>query len=354
MNLTMQTTSDLDQYDYDLPKQLVAQEPLENRADARLMVVDRKSGQISHHHVRDLAELLGAGDCLVLNDTRVVAARLVGYRTATKGRWEGLFLATEDSGAWQILCKARGKLMPGETIQLLDRLAREDAQLRLVAKNDDGVWLVRPPDELPMELLERVGRVPLPKYIRQGEMVDADRQRYQTVFAKHSGSVAAPTAGLHFSAELLDRLQAAKIGLAKVTLHVGMDTFRPVKSQQLAKHTMHSEWGRIDASAVERLTAARKNGGRIVAVGITSVRVLETAAADGVLRPWEGQTQLFIRPPYRFRTVDCLMTNFHLPRTTLLVLVRTFGGDELVREAYAEAIRHEYRFYSYGDAMLIV
>ncbi len=206
----MQTTSELDRYDYDLPKQLVAQEPLENRTDARLMLVDRKRGQISHHHVRDLGELLRAGDCLVLNDTRVVAARLVGYRTSTKGRWEGLFLATEPSGAWQILCKARGKLMPGETIQLLDRLAREDAQLRLVAKNDDGVWLVRPPDEQPMELLERVGRVPLPKYIRQGEMVDADRYRYQTVFAKHSGSVAAPTAGLHFSAELLDRLQAAK------------------------------------------------------------------------------------------------------------------------------------------------
>jgi S-adenosylmethionine:tRNA ribosyltransferase-isomerase len=350
----MQVTSELDEYDYDLPKQLVAQEPLENRTDARLMLVDRKRGQISHHHVRDLGELLRAGDCLVLNDTRVVAARLVGYRTSTKGRWEGLFLATEPSGAWQILCKARGKLMPGETIQLLDLLAREDVQLRMVAKSEDGVWLVRPPDEPPLELLERVGRVPLPKYIRHGEMVDADRQRYQTVFARHSGSVAAPTAGLHFSAELLDRLQAAKIGLAKVTLHVGMDTFRPVKVQQLAKHAMHSEWGRIDVADVERITAAKKSGGRIVAVGTTSVRVLETAAADGVLRPWEGQTQLFIRPPYRFRAVDCLMTNFHLPRTTLLVLVRTFGGDELIREAYAEAKRNEYRFYSYGDAMLIV
>jgi S-adenosylmethionine:tRNA ribosyltransferase-isomerase len=185
-------------------------------------------------------------------------------------------------------------------------------------------------------------------------MIDADRQRYQTVFAKHNGSVAAPTAGLHFSPELLDRLQAAKIGLAKITLHVGQDTFRPIKAQQLAKHAMHSEWGQIDAANVERLTMARKNGGRIVAVGTTSVRVLETAAADGVLRPWEGPTQLFIRPPYRFRAVDCLLTNFHLPRTTLLVLVRSFGGDELIRQAYEEAIRNEYRFYSYGDAMLIV
>jgi S-adenosylmethionine:tRNA ribosyltransferase-isomerase len=295
------------------------------------------------------------GDCLVLNDTRVVPARLVGYRTATKGRWEGLYLATEASGAWQILCKARGKLTAGETIQLVDRLARDDIQLRMVAKSEDGVWLVRPPeDELAWDMLERIGRVPLPKYIRQGEMLDVDRQRYQTVFAKHNGSVAAPTAGLHFSPELLDRLQGAGIGLAKVTLHVGMDTFRPIKAQQLAKHAMHSEWGRIDAASVERLTQAKKNGGRIMAVGTTSVRVLETAAADGVLRPWEGQTQLFIRPPYRFRAVDCLLTNFHLPHTTLLVLVRTFGGNELIRHAYEEAVRNEYRFYSYGDAMLIV
>ncbi|HEY2827976.1 MAG TPA: tRNA preQ1(34) S-adenosylmethionine ribosyltransferase-isomerase QueA, partial [Pirellulales bacterium] len=299
--------------------------------------------------------LLRVGDCLVLNDTRVVPARLVGYRTATKGRWEGLYLATEASGAWQILCKARGKLTAGETIQLVDRLARDDIQLRMVAKSEDGVWLVRPPeDELAWDMLERIGRVPLPKYIRQGEMLDVDRQRYQTVFAKHNGSVAAPTAGLHFSPELLDRLQGAGIGLAKVTLHVGMDTFRPIKAQQLAKHAMHSEWGRIDAASVERLTQAKKNGGRIMAVGTTSVRVLETAAADGVLRPWEGQTQLFIRPPYRFRAVDCLLTNFHLPHTTLLVLVRTFGGNELIRHAYEEAVRNEYRFYSYGDAMLIV
>jgi S-adenosylmethionine:tRNA ribosyltransferase-isomerase len=351
----MQVTSELDKYDYDLPKHLIAQEPVANRTDARLMLVDRTRRQISHHHVRDLVELLRVGDCLALNDTRVVPARLVGYRTSTKGRWEGLFLATEPSGAWQILCKARGKLVAGETIQLLDRLARDDVQLRMVAKSEDGVWLARATDdESASELLERIGRVPLPKYIRHGEMVDSDRQRYQTVFAKHNGSVAAPTAGLHFSPELLDRLQAAKIGLAKITLHVGQDTFRPIKAQQLAKHAMHSEWGQIDAASVERLTTARKNGGRIVAVGTTSVRVLETAAADGVLRLWEGQTQLFIRPPYRFRAVDCLLTNFHLPRTTLLVLVRSFGGDELIRQAYEEAIRSEYRFYSYGDAMLIV
>ncbi|HZZ29630.1 MAG TPA: tRNA preQ1(34) S-adenosylmethionine ribosyltransferase-isomerase QueA [Pirellulales bacterium] len=348
-------TSELDQYNYNLPKHLIAQEPMANRADARLMVVDRAQRQIMHQHVRDLPELLRPGDCLVLNDTRVIPARLVGYRMSTKGRWEGLYLNSEPSGAWQVLCKARGKLAPGETIQLLDRLAREDTQLRLIAKSEQGVWLVRPSeDELPIKLLERIGRVPLPKYIRHGEMVDADLQRYQTVYAKHSGSVAAPTAGLHFTAELLDRLQAAKIGIARVTLHVGMDTFRPIKAAQLDKHAMHSEWGQIDATNVERINLARKNKGRIVAVGTTSVRVLETAAADGVLRPWEGQTQLFIRPPYRFRAVDCLLTNFHLPSTTLLVLVRAFGGDKLMQSAYEEAVRNEYRFYSYGDAMLIV
>jgi len=216
------------------------------------------------------------------------------------------------------------------------------------------MWLVRPTnDESFADTLERIGRVPLPRYIRKGEMVDADRERYQTVFAKDSGSAAAPTAGLHFTPELLTRLETAKVGLAKVTLHVGIDTFRPIKSETISAHTMHSEWGRIDAATVNCLAATRKAGGRIVAVGTTSVRVLESASSEGALRPWEGQTQLFIHPPYRFKSVDCLMTNFHLPRTTLLVLVSTFAGEKLIRHAYEEAIRHEYRFYSYGDAMLI-
>jgi S-adenosylmethionine:tRNA ribosyltransferase-isomerase len=238
---------------------------------------------------------------------------------------------------------------------LLDRLAREDVQLRLVAKSEDGLWLARPSDDEPAEkLLDRIGRVPLPKYIRHGETVDADRLRYQTVYAKHLGSAAAPTAGLHFTPELIEMLIAGGVDFARLTLHVGLDTFRPIKAGELAKHRMHSEHGRVEAPAVERLLKARKQGGRIVAIGTTTVRVLETAAADGLLRPWQGSTQLFIRPPYRFKAVDVLMTNFHLPRTTLLILVRTFGGDELIRQAYEEAIRQEYRFYSYGDAMLIV
>jgi S-adenosylmethionine:tRNA ribosyltransferase-isomerase len=355
MSTSQPATDELEPYSYELPKHLIAQEPARNRSDARLMVVDRKNQTISHHHVRDLPQLLRPHDCLVVNDTRVVPARLVGYRVSTRGRWEGLFLSAEPSGAWQLLCKARGRLTAGETIQLQDREARDDGQLRLVAKAAEGLWLARPSIEEPAtEMLERIGRVPLPKYIRHGEMVDDDRKRYQTVFAKHNGSAAAPTAGLHFTTELIQSIRDAGIDFAKVTLHVGLDTFRPIKSGRLASHQMHSETGRIDTAAVDRLTQARKAGGRIVAVGTTSVRVLETAAADGILRPWEGQTNLFIRPPYRFRAVDALMTNFHLPRTTLLVLVRTFGGDELMRQAYDEAIRQEYRFYSYGDAMLIL
>ena len=316
-------TSELEAYDYHLAKERVAQEPLAMRTDARLMLVDRRQSSISHYHIRDLPELLRPGDCLVLNDTRVLPARLVGYRASTGGRWEGLFLSQDPSGAWQILCKARGKLMPGETIQLVDSTVRNDAQLRLVAKSESGIWLARPAsDEPPLELLSRAGRVPLPKYIRKGEMVEADRQRYQTVYARITGSAAAPTAGLHFTTELLDRLHAIGVNIAKITLHVGLDTFKPIQANSLATHPMHSEWGRIDTPTAEPLLDSRKRGGRIVAVGTTSVRVLETASAGGVLRPWEGRTNLFIRPPYRFRSVDALLTNFHLPRTTLLVLVR--------------------------------
>lgn len=345
----------LDQYDYELPKHLIAQHPLASRSDARLLLVDRTAGTIAHHYVRDLPELLRPNDCLVVNNTRVVPARLIGRRSTTKGRWEGLFLQADSSGAWQILCKARGRLVPGETIQLVDRLSRDDVQLRLVAKSEGGVWLARPlADEPAIEILERVGRVPLPNYIRKGEMEDSDRERYQTVFAKHHGSSAAPTAGLHFTPDLLKRIQAAGVGVVPVTLHVGIDTFRPIQVENLQNHRMHSEWGQLDAKVADRLTQTRKVGGRIVAVGTTSVRVLETAAADGVLKAWEGSTELFIRPPYRFKAVDALLTNFHLPRSTLLVLVRTLAGDDLLRRAYDEAIAQEYRFFSYGDAMLIV
>lgn len=346
---------DVSHYDYELPKELVAQSPLVVRSDARLMLVDRERKSLSHNHVRDLPDLLRSGDCLVLNDTRVVPARLVGVRTRTGGRWEGLFLEAGQTGHWRVLCKTRGKLTPGETITLVNAAGTEDVELELGTKEPGGVWVVRPrSEEATLPLLDRVGRVPLPPYIRKGQMVESDRRNYQTVYARAPGAVAAPTAGLHFTESLLSEIESRGIGVVRATLHVGMGTFRPIEVDSLNKHEMHGEWGSLDATTVDRLLDCRQGGGRIVAVGTTSVRLLETAAAEGELRPFCGHTNLFIRPPYRFRAVDAMMTNFHLPRTTLLVLVRTFGGDDLIMRAYEEAVREEYRFYSYGDAMLIV
>lgn len=347
--------SELDRYDYDLPEELIAQSPLTHRADARLLVVDRASQSLDHRHVRDLPEILRPADCLVVNDTRVVPARLVGYRKQTGGRWEGLFLEVDEHNVWRIIGKTRGHLTPGESIVLVNADGEPDCELELASQLPDKSWAARPKsDEATLALLDRVGRVPLPPYIRKGEMTDADRHRYQTVYAKHAGAVAAPTAGLHFTESLLKKLTDMGVTVCRVTLHVGLGTFRPIQAETLAGHDMHSEWGCITPETVHAIERVRAAGGRIVAVGTTSVRVLETAAAHGGLKPFRGQTNLFIRPPYRFHAVDALMTNFHLPRTTLLVLVRTFGGDELIVRAYEAAIRERYRFFSYGDAMLIL
>lgn len=344
----------LSDYDYDLPEELIAQQPLPRRSDSRLMVVDRQSGDIGHYHVRDLPELLSSGDCLVLNNTRVVPARLIGQRASTGGRWEGLFLAADDAGNWRLLSRTRGKLLPGETVRL--KSARgETLDLRLIAKDASAAWLARPvtPEE-PFSILERFGHTPLPCYIREGVGAPADVERYQTVYARVPGSAAAPTAGLHFTTEVLERLHQSGVDRVEVTLHVGLDTFRPIQVDRLDEHEMHSEWGELSARVAEKLTDVRSRGRRIVAVGTTSVRVLESAGQTEPLAAWSGETRLFIRPGHSFRLVDALLTNFHLPRSTLLVLVRTFGGDELIRRAYDEAIREQYRFYSYGDAMLIV
>ena len=347
--------SDVEQYVYELPHQLVAQAPLPNRVDARLMVVNRESGTIEHRYVRDLPELLRAGDRLVLNNTRVVRASLMGYRSLTGGRWQGLFISFDDDGRWRILCKTRGKITPGETVTLRDSEGRENIQLRLVEKGEGGIWLAQPESEVEsLDLLEQVGHVPLPHYIRGGRMVESDLVNYQTVYAEVPGAVAAPTAGLHFTNDLLNDLTERGVRRVPVTLHVGLDTFRPLSSTSLAEHKMHTEWSDLSHESAQQLNQCRSENSRIVAVGTTSVRVLETVACDGCFEAWRGSTDLFIRPPYDFRAVDVLLTNFHLPRTTLLVLVRTFGGDELIRHAYDEAIQEEYRFYSYGDAMLIV
>jgi S-adenosylmethionine:tRNA ribosyltransferase-isomerase len=347
--------SELAKYDYELPKDLIAQQPLVCRSDARLMVVNRREASIEHRHIRDLPEILQPNDCLALNNTKVVPARLLGRRQKTAGHWEGLFLEAGTNGLWRVLCKTRGKLRPGDVITLASAVDAEDLDIEMVAKEPDGSWIVRPnADSDAFRLLDRVGRVPLPPYIRKGQMVAADRENYQTVFAEVPGAVAAPTAGLHFTPELLERLAAIGVEHCTLTLHVGEGTFRPIATETLAEHAMHQEWATLSAAAIARIAACRQRGGRLVAVGTTAVRTLETAAADGQLRPFTGQTDLFIRPPYQFHAVDVLLTNFHLPHTTLLVLVSTFGGDELIRRAYAEAIREQYRFYSYGDAMLIV
>lgn len=350
-------TEDPRLFRYDLPKELIAQQPLSNRIDARLMLVDRATRTIEHHHVRDLPDLLRSTDRLVLNDTRVVPAQLVGERTNTKGNWQGLFLGEDADRHWRIVCKTRGKLQSGETISLYDRDARVADKLWLLERIDDGQWLAHLDSDRPaIQALQQLGRVPLPPYIRSGQMVDSDFRNYQTVFAKHAGAVAAPTAGLHFTEELLRQLKNQGVGLTSLTLHVGMGTFKPISTPSIDDHPMHAEWCEVTQQAADEVTATREAGGRVIAVGTTCVRSLETAAAksEGPLAAWSGETDLFIRPPYQFQAVDAMLTNFHFPATTLLLLVEALGGTDLIRQAYYEAIEQKYRFYSYGDAMLIV
>ncbi|MCA9245711.1 MAG: tRNA preQ1(34) S-adenosylmethionine ribosyltransferase-isomerase QueA [Planctomycetales bacterium] len=348
--------TDISAYDFDLPPDLIAQHPLPNRADARLMIVDRRQQTIDHAHVRDLADYIEDTDCVVLNDTRVIPARLDGYRQETGGHWSGLFVSADEHGIWEVLSKTRGKLRAGEAVVLRDRRSVDRLQLKMLANLGGGVWAAKPSrTESHLDLLSEVGRVPLPPYIRGGQMEADDIDRYQTVYAESPGAVAAPTAGLHLTHRLLQSLEAKGTDICHLTLHVGIGTFRPIAAEAIEEHTMHKEWGELTAETAERLNRCRQERGRIVAVGTTSVRVLETAVRpDGILAAWSGDTDIFIRPPYRFRAVDALLTNFHLPKSTLLILVRCFGGDELMRLAYEIAREERYRFYSYGDAMLIV
>lgn len=349
-------------YDYHLPPELVAQEPLRNRVDARLMIVDRAEQRIGHAHIRDLGDYLRRGDRVVLNDTKVIPAQLRGERMLTGGRWQGLFLGLLPDGDWLLVCKTRGTIKPPEPVTLVDREGRPAAKLWLVERLSDGQWRARldEAEEL-LPLLDRIGRVPLPPYIRGGHMVDSDVERYQTVFARDPGAVAAPTAGLHFTPQLLRSIAQGGVEFSAVTLHVGLGTFRPIETEDPADHPMHAERATLSEAAAREINETRAAGGRIVAVGTTVVRVLESAAAvqqakgDGPqLQRYSGDTRLFIRPPYQFLATDALLTNFHFPRTTLLLLVQAFGGTELIRRAYETAIAEQYRFYSYGDAMLVL
>ncbi len=347
----------LSNYDYDLPVELIAQHPCERREDARLLVVHRTTGLIKHRHVRDLPACLQSGDVLVFNNSKVIPARLFGIRSSTGGQWEGLYLSSRDDIAptcCEFLAQTRGYLQPGEWIDLLDRHDMQSPyRLKVFGCTSDRHLLASiHPEISAIDLLSRIGHVPLPPYIRKGEDTDADLTRYQTVYAQSPGSIAAPTAGLHFSLELLDQLTSAGMLQAYVTLHVGIGTFVPIKVENLDEHQMHTEWCEVPADTA---AALQSRTGRCIAIGTTTARALESLAnTKGRHQPGQVATDLFIRPGFQFQAIDALLTNFHLPRSTLLVLVSTFAGHELIKRAYAEAIANRYRFFSYGDAMLIL
>lgn len=340
-------------FTYDLPPELIASVPAQRRDESRLLVLDRSSGTVSHRSFRDLPEHLAAGDALVINETRVLHARLRG-RKPTGARGEVLLLRPTGAGGlgsdtWEALVRPGSKLREGATLKI-----GEDLSIEILETLPDGARRVRLHTPIGTEpALERYGTVPLPPYIER-EPTAEDADRYQTVYARVPGSVAAPTAGLHFSPDLIVMLEERGVRVVRLVLHVGVATFRPVETEDPARHRMHAEWYRIDGDAAATINTVRANEGRIWAVGTTVVRTLETVAGNEGVEAGEGETRLFIRPPYRFHVVDRLITNFHLPRSTLLMLVAAFAGYEPVMRAYREAIRERYRFYSYGDAMAVL
>jgi len=336
-------------YDFALPPERIAQVPAPRRDESRLMVVDRASGRIEHARFADLASMVAPGDALALNTTRVLRARLLGTRESG-GKGEVFLLKPLDGDRFEALVHPGGKLKPGRTLRVSPEL-----DVDIVEVTQRRSRIVRLRSSMPVdEAIERFGHVPLPPYIARGD-VEADAERYQTVYARESGSVAAPTAGLHFTPELLTTLEAKGVSRADLVLHVGAGTFKPVETEDPANHVMHEEWFRLDDAAAYTLNATRARGGRIWAVGTTSVRTLEsTVRDDGTFAPTSGDTRIFIRPPYEFRAVDKLITNFHLPRSTLIMLVAAFAGYDLTMRAYRTALEADYRFYSYGDAMAIV
>ena len=336
-------------FDFHLPPELIAQRPLERRDESRLMVVDRRQGRIEHRHFRDLVELIPPGDALVLNRTRVLRARLLGTRNSGAPA-EILLLKPLGGDRYEAMVSPGGKLKPGRMVHIASGFSVEILQV-----TDRRTRVVRLVGEGPHDdLIERFGHVPLPPYIDRPDAPD-DAERYQTVYAREAGSVAAPTAGLHFTRELLDALSRRGVRRAEVVLHVGAGTFKPVEVEDPSHHVMHEERYVIGAEAAATIGATRNAGGRIWAVGTTTVRTLESAAdEDGRVAAGAGETNIFIRPGYRFRAIDHLITNFHLPRSTLIMLVAAFAGFDLTMRAYREAIAARYRFYSYGDAMVIV
>ena len=339
---------DVKDFYFDLPQELIAQDPLEDRSSSRLLVLDKKTGEIEHHTFRDIVSYLKKGDCLVINDTKVIPARLFGVKEDTQAKIEVLLLKRKENDIWETLVKPGKKAKPGTVISFGDGLLKgtvvdviEDGN-RLIQFSYEGIF---------EEILDQLGQMPLPPYITHQLK---DKNRYQTVYAKHEGSAAAPTAGLHFTKELLKEIEDMGVTIAHVTLHVGLGTFRPVKVDNVLDHHMHSEFYRIDEEAAEKINNARKNNGRIIAVGTTSTRTLESVAKeDGTIEACSGWTQIFIYPGYKFKAIDCLITNFHLPESTLVMLVSALAGRENVLNAYETAVKEKYRFFSFGDAMFI-
>ena len=333
---------------YDLPEELIAQDPLEDRSSSRLMVLDRESGNISHHIFKDIIDYLNPEDCLVINDTKVIPARLYGVKEDTGAHIEILLLKRRENDVWETLVRPGKKAKPGTRLTFGDgRLKAEVIDVveegnRLIHFEYEGIF---------EEILDQLGQMPLPPYItHQLE----DKNRYQTVYAKHSGYAAAPTAGLHFTPELLEEIKAEGVEIAHVTLHVGLGTFRPVKADDILDHHMHSEFYRIEASEAEKINRAKESGHRVICVGTTSCRTVESAADEnGKLKECSGWTEIFIYPGYKFKVLDCLITNFHLPESTLIMLVSALAGREHVLAAYEEAVKERYRFFSFGDAMFI-
>ncbi|MDE6930967.1 MAG: tRNA preQ1(34) S-adenosylmethionine ribosyltransferase-isomerase QueA [Lachnospiraceae bacterium] len=333
---------------FDLPQELIAQDPLEDRSASRLLVLDKETGEVTHRHFRDIKEYLKPGDCLVINDTKVIPARLLGTKKDTGAKIEVLLLKRREDDIWETLVKPGKKARPGAELEFGEGLLKAtvvevaDEGNRLIQFHYDGIF---------EEILDQLGQMPLPPYITHQLK---DKNRYQTVYAKHQGSAAAPTAGLHFTKELLTEIKELGVEIAHVTLHVGLGTFRPVKTENVLDHHMHSEFYMVEESEAQKVNKAKASGGRIICVGTTSCRTIESAAGeDGLLKAGSGWTEIFIYPGYQFKLLDCLITNFHLPESTLVMLVSALAGRERVLSAYGEAVKERYRFFSFGDAMLI-
>ena len=339
---------DVKDFYYDLPQELIAQDPLEDRSSSRLLVLDKKTGEIEHRTFRDILSYLRKGDCLVINDTKVIPARLYGHKEETGAVIEILLLKRRENDIWECLVKPGKKARPGAKITFGDGILKGeiidvvDEGNRLIQFHYEGIF---------EEILDQLGQMPLPPYITHQLK---DKNRYQTVYAKYDGSAAAPTAGLHFTPELLEQVRAMGVEIAEVTLHVGLGTFRPVKESDVLKHHMHSEFYRIEQSEADKINRAKQAGHRIIAVGTTSTRTLESAADEhGMLHETSGWTEIFIYPGYQFKVIDALITNFHLPESTLVMLVSALAGREHVLHAYEIAVQERYRFFSFGDAMFI-